>query len=973
MPLKAEQHKAELIDELAESVRDRAPRDWATTAERFARLYYQNVPPDDMLREDVENLYGAALGLYQFAAHRPSSGPKIRMFNPNHDEHGWHIRHSVVEIINDDMPFLVDSVTAALNGMGMTVHLVVHPVMRVVRDAKGDLIEVHEATDAPSDLDAESMMHLQVDEQGSPEMHEQVCETLARVLLEVRSAVADWRPMTAKVNDVVQALKSNPPPVPQEETDEIIAFLRWMVDDHFTFLGYREYGFDEVEGRTDLKIVDGSGLGLLRDNEVSVFEGMRHFATLPPDVQSFMRQPTLLMVTKSNRPSAVHRAAHMDTVIVKIFDADGEVSGERMFVGLFTSVAYSRSARDIPFLRRKVARALDNADLDPRSHDGKALTHILDNFPRDELFQISDDDLLDMGRGILNLQERQRTALFIRKDSYERFVSCLVYTPKDRYNTDLRERFQKILEKAFNGTVTSFQPQFGEGAYARVHFIIRTTPGQIPDVTGEEIEAQLAAAGRTWSDFLQDALIEAKGEERGLALLKRYGEAFPTSYREQAHPQAATHDVERIEEVIRSGRIGLNLYRPVEDAEHQVRFKLYHAGAPVPLSDVLPMLEHMGLRVIAENPYEIQPSDRDEAVWIHDFAAESEDRAPIDVGRLRLAFHDAFTEVWYGGMEDDGFNRLVLGAGLAWREVVVLRAYGKYLRQARFSFSQDSLEDTLAAHPKIARGIIDLFNARFDPARAQQREAAASDVLAGLGRLLDGVANLDEDRILRHFVNLVQATLRTNFWQPAADGTPKPYISFKLDSLAIDDLPLPRPWREIFVYSPRVEAVHLRGGKVARGGIRWSDRREDFRTEILGLMKAQMVKNAVIVPVGSKGGFVVKRPPKEGGREALLAEGIECYKMMMRGLLDETDNLSGGQVVPPANVVRLDEDDPYLVVAADKGTASFSDIANGVSAEYGFWLGDAFASGGSHGYDHKAMGITAKGAWEAVKRHFREL
>jgi glutamate dehydrogenase len=672
--------------------------------------------------------------------------------------------------------------------------------------------------------------------------------------------------------------------------------------------------------------------------------------------------------------SAVHRPVPLDTVIVKTFDAKGNVNGERMIVGLFTSVAYNRSARDIPFLRRKVSAVLARAGFDPRSHDGKALINIIDTYPRDELIQIGEDDLLDIAMGILHLQERPRTALFVRRDPYQRFVSCLIFTPRDRYTTALRQRYQEILERAWGGTAAAFNVQLTEGAHARVHFIVATAPGEIPDPAIADIEQRLVDAGRSWADHLQDAVVEAKGEERGLALFRRYREAFPTSYAEATQPQGAIVDIERIEEVLETGRIGLNLYRPIEAGEHTVRFKLYHRATPVALSDVLPMLEHMGLKVIAEHPAEITPAAADTAVWIHDFEAESREGRPIAVGTVRQAFQEAFAQVWDGEMEDDGFNRLVMGAGLVWREVTVLRAYAKYLRQARFAFSQESMEATLAAHPAIARAIIELFQARFDPARGEGREEAVRAILSALEHALDEVSNIDEDRILRRFINLVRSTLRTSFWQREPEnGGAKGYLSFKLDSRAIEDLPLPRPMVEIFVYSPRVEAVHLRGGRVARGGIRWSDRREDFRTEVLGLMKAQMVKNAVIVPVGSKGGFYVKRPPREASREAVQAEGIACYKTMMAGLLDITDNLAGRDVVPPPDVVRADGDDPYLVVAADKGTATFSDIANSVSLEHGFWLGDAFASGGSAGYDHKKMGITAKGAWEGVKRHFREL
>jgi glutamate dehydrogenase len=677
------------------------------------------------------------------------------------------------------------------------------------------------------------------------------------------------------------------------------------------------------------------------------------------------------MITKANRRSTVHRPVHMDTISLKKFDGAGNAVGERLFVGLLTSAAYSQNPREIPLLRRKVANCLARAGFAPASHDGKALVHILETYPRDELFQISEAELYDTALGILHLQERQRIALFTRRDPFERFVSCLVYVPRDRYNTELRLRIQDVLARAYNGTVSAYYTHMTDAALGRLQVIIATRRGAIPDVDPEDIERRLVEAGRSWADQLQDALVEVKGEEQGFALLRRFVEAFPAGYRERFGAPLAVADIDKVEEALAGASIAMNLYRPLESAATELKLKLYSAGAQLPLSDVLPILEHMGFKVISESPYMVQPRGAERQVWIHDFGMITADGREVELASVRENFHEALARVWAGDMEDDGFNRLVLGAGLDWREVTILRAYCKFLRQAAIPFSQAYMEATLAGNPAIAAALVKLFRTLFDPA-ARDVEKRARVITTEIERALDGVANLDEDRILRRFLNAIQSTLRTNFLKGAKEGRIRPYLSFKLDSRACDELPLPRPLFEIFVYSPRVEAIHLRGGRVARGGIRWSDRREDFRTEVLGLMKTQMVKNAVIVPVGSKGGFVVKRPPAAGGREALNAEVVDCYKTMMRGLLDLTDNLKGGQVEPPADVVRRDPNDTYLVVAADKGTATFSDIANGVSAEYGFWLDDAFASGGSAGYDHKGMGITARGAWEAVKRHFRE-
>ena len=976
MVLRAEQLKAELIDRVAGLVQDRLSEERAGLAECFTRAFYRHVSPGDIEAEQPDDLYGAALSLWQFGAERKAGTAKVRAYNPRYDQHGWHTSHTVVEIVNDDMPFLVDSVTSALNKLGLTVHLVIHPVLRTLRNAAGRLTELA-ATDAANGALAESFMHLQVDEQTSAKALDAIRAKVAEVLGDVRAAVEDWQPMRDRLARIIDELATSPPPLPAEETQEVARFLTWLEDNHFTFLGYREYRLEDTgdDGDTgaDMTVVPSSGLGLLRSPSVEVFEGLRrNLSALPVEIQAFIREPVPLMVTKANRMATVHRPVPLDTVIVKAFGDGGAVVGEKLFVGLFSSTAYGANVRDVPFLRGKIARVMHKADFESLGHNAKALVHILDTYPRDELYQISEDDLLDTAMGILHLQERQRTALFVRKDPFERFVSCLVFMPRDRYNTDLRQRVQAILETAFAGSTIAFYTQLSESVHARIHLIIRTTPGAIPDYATRDIETILVEAGRAWSDRLRDALIDAKGEERGLKLFRRYREAFATSYREQTVPAAAIFDIDRIQEVMLTGSIGMNLYRPIEAEEHEVRLKLYHLGAPIPLSDVLPMLEHMGLRVISENPYEVRPDGHAGPVWIHDIQAATRSGAPIEIGPVKQLFHSAFSQVWYGEMEDDGFNRLVLGAGLAWRQVVVLRAYGRFLRQAGFAFGLTMVADTLSAHPRIARRVVELFEAGFDPAAGKDRANHVAGIVEALDHALDKVENLTEDRILRRFINLVQATLRTNYYQGAEDGEPKPYLSVKLDSGAVDDLPRPRPWREIFVYSPRVEAVHLRGGAVARGGIRWSDRREDFRTEVLGLMKAQMVKNGVIVPVGSKGGFVVKRPPADPA--ARQGEAIECYKTMMRGLLDLTDNyVAPDRVVGPPDVVKRDADDPYLVVAADKGTATFSDIANGVAGEYDFWLGDAFASGGSAGYDHKKIGITARGAWESVKRHFREL
>ncbi len=958
--------KAELVDKVARLAHERLDPDKAPMAERFMRQYYANVAPEDMVHREVESLYGAAMGLRALARERRPGTPRIRVYNPSVEQHGWHSDHTVVEVVNDDMPFLVDSTTNALQRMDLGVHLVVHPIMGVERDDKGRLREVTEKGREAALV--ESMMHIEVDRQTDDDALRRLHERLATVLTDVREAVEDWQPMRERIEDILAGLHAPQPAVTAEEVHETLDFLRWLHEDHFTFLGYRRALF-----RDDGIDIDAeSGLGILRDADARVFDSWRDLGAMPKHVLDHLRRPTLLQITKSDREASVHRAVPMDVIGVKWLDDAGRVAGLHVFVGLFASSAYTRNPTMIPVLRRKVATVIRRAGFRPSSHDGKALLNILENYPRDELFQIEEDDLFATAQAILRLQERPRVALFVRRDEFGRFVSALVFVPRDRYDTALRLAVTAILEETFGGTVSAWFTQVGESPLARLQFIVKLSRDAASgDVDVDEVEARLAEAARSWSDRLQDALVTQHGEERGLRLYRRYARAFPASYREAHSAQVAVYDIARLDGVLAGAGLALNLYRPVEAAEDEARLKVYNRGRPVPLSDVLPMLENMGFRVIGEVPHHIRAEGREGlGAWLHDFALVSAAGGDIDITRLRERIQECFLRVWHGDAEDDGFNRLVLLAGLEWREVAALRAYAKYLRQAAVTFSQAYMEDALADNPAVVRHLVDLFHARFEPGRDDRaaREAALAERLA---EALDAVASADQDRILRRFLNLVLCTLRTNYYQRDAEGRPKPYLALKLDSRQVEELPLPRPWAETFVYSPRVEAVHLRGGKVARGGVRWSDRREDFRTEILGLMKAQTVKNAVIIPVGAKGGFVVKRPP--AAREDLGREGVECYRIMVRGLLDITDNRVGGAVVPPPDVVRRDDDDPYVVVAADKGTATFSDIANALAAEYGFWLGDAFASGGSHGYDHKAMGITARGAWESVKRHFREL
>jgi glutamate dehydrogenase len=978
MATRPEQAKAEILDRIAAIIREKVPADEAPQVEALARLYYGGVAPEDLVDLDLSDLYGALLAHWNFGRRRPPGVPKVRVYSPRFEEHGWRSVHTIVEVVTDDMPFLVDSVTMELNRRGFTIHLPIHPVLDVRRDETGELIEVLPPGSEADDVTRESFIHMEIDRQTEPEVLAAVTDGVERVLADVAASVEDWPKMIDQVNQILAAYEEQPPPIDDVELAEAKAFLEWVRDDHFTFLGYRAYELVEEGGEDALRSVPETGLGILRDQggrPVSV-----SFAKLPPEVRRRARARHALVLTKANSRSTVHRPSYLDYIGVKRFDETGEVAGEWRFLGLYTSVAYNRQPREIPVLRRKVASVLERAALAPGGHDEKALVNIIDTFPRDELFQISEDDLYEVVLGILRLEERRRVRLFLWPDIYGRFLSCLIFVPRDRYNTEVRKRIESVLQDAFPGaTLDDFTVQLSESVLARLHFIIRIPVGGLPEFDVREIERRLVEASRSWRDDLHVLLLEQHGEEVGNRLANRYADAFPAAYREDFPARSAVYDIQHMEQLGEGGGLGMSLYRPLESGPGQLRFKLFWAEHPLPLSDAVPMLEHMGVEVVEERPYEVRPPGSP-PVWIHDFSLLHADGSEIELTRVRDLFQDGFAASLRGQAESDGFNRLVLAAGLAWHEIAVLRAYCKYLRQTQMTFSQDYMEEALVRNPSIARQLVELFRARFDPsvpdAAATEdgdggRKATTNRLTEELTDAIDSVANLDEDRILRGFLTLIGATLRTNYYQTDADGQCKPYLSFKFDPSMIPVLPLPRPMFEVFVYSPRTEGVHLRGGRVARGGIRWSDRREDFRTEVLGLMKAQMVKNAVIVPVGAKGGFVVKRPPSD--RQALQAEVVDCYSTLIRGMLDLADNRVDGTVVPPPLVVRYDDDDTYLVVAADKGTATFSDIANSIAAEYGFWLDDAFASGGSAGYDHKAMGITARGAWESVKRHFREL
>ena len=931
---------------------------------------------EDVLGYQAAELAALASSAWSFLAARPPGVPKLRFEQPAGVAGAERFKDiSVLEILNDDMPFLVDSVMGELAERGLDVRLVVHPVFAAKRDPDGKLASFNGthlkiAPGAPR----ESFIHIHVERIDDDAARRDIVAALEGVLGDIRACVQDWRPMRARVGQIIAALKADPPPLQVNEIAEAVQFLEWLVADNFVLLGVRQNRMNSEQNALEPEFE--TGLGLLRARDVRVLQRGDQRVTITPAIRAFLEEPRLLAITKSTRRSRVHRRVYMDYVGVKQFDAAGAFAGEIRIIGLFTSTAYTRSTRSIPYLRRKVDAVVTRAGFDPDGHSGKALFNVLESYPRDELFQIDEDTLYHFALAILQLVERPRVRVLPRRDRFDRFVSVLVFVPRDRYDSDVRKKIGDYLAAAYQGHVTAFYPFFPEGPLVRVHFIVGRGEDAPPDPGRATLDEAVGAIVRTWTDGLSDALAATYAPSKARALMKRYGEAFSQGYREAYAPLAAVGDIRAIELLSPGRPLGVDFHPRGQDDGNAIGLKVWSHDRPIPLSERVPVLENMGFRVVDELTYRIAVGGAQEPdVWFHDMVLTRADDGAVDLAACKTRLEALFLVVMSGGAESDGYNTLVLSAGLMWREVALVRAVSRYLRQIRVPYSQDYMWATLVKHAGIAADLVRLFHARFDPSRGpadQARGAREAAVAAAIESALQQVESLDEDRILRHFVAAIAAAVRTNFYQIDAGGMPKTEISIKLASRTLAAVPLPKPLYEIFIYSPRLEAVHLRFGKVARGGIRWSDRPQDFRTEILGLVKAQQVKNAVIVPVGAKGGFVPKLLPK-GPREAVLEEGTAAYRLFMSALLDITDNLGDAGVLAPANVVRHDDDDPYLVVAADKGTATFSDIANAIADQHGFWLSDAFASGGSAGYDHKKMGITARGAWESVKRHFREI
>lgn len=956
-----------ILDNVCKLIQKKVRADNVLLVEKFAKALYSNMSKEDLANRNDSDLYGAALSLWNSLEKNTSDDAVIRVFNPEVAKDGWQSSHTIVEIIAKDMPFLVDSVRMAMTRENIASHLLLHSPLKIQRDKNEKISGLSSLKAEQESTSTKTVFFIEIDRQTDATVIESFKKELESVLVDVSVAVEDWQPIREKLIAVSKSLPKSHKDKNDNEINETVEFLDWLVKDNFTLMGYRQYELSPVQGDYQLKGKMDTSLGLMKNSDA---EHTRLLSELPEVARQEARSSNLLILTKTNSLSRVHRPAYIDYVGVKRFDDKGNVIGEDRFIGLFSSNFYNNSAADVPVLKSKINRIMDMCDFAKGTHAYKAVLNILETYPRDELVQAREHELLEVAMGVLQIQERDMCRLFVRKDAYGRFLSCMVYVPRERYNTALRRETQAILANAFNSDVkVEFTTYFSESTLARTHYTVRVTDNNI-EYNVKDIENNLIEAARTWEDKLQSALLESAGEARGNELNRKYCNAFARSYKEEVLPSAAVVDIEKLEMLSDDNKLEMLFYRPQEEASSNiVRLSLFHKDEPIHLSDVMPMLENFGLRVVGETPYSVKTSDGG-INWIMDFSMLIDSKGMADFDKISARFRAALTSVWANRLENDGFNRLVLMGGLTGREASILRAYAKYMRQIGVTFSQTYIESTFANYPHIAAKIVNLFAKKFSvksPASAKTLEKLGLEIYAEL----ENVANLDDDRIIRLYVDMIVATLRTNYFQKDGEGKFKSYISLKIQPSLIPEVPLPVPAFEIFVYSPRVEGVHLRFGKVARGGLRWSDRREDFRTEVLGLVKAQQVKNTVIVPVGSKGGFVCKQLPSE--REAFIKEGQECYKIFIRGLLDITDNIDRGEIVPAVDVTRHDEDDAYLVVAADKGTATFSDIANGIANEYNFWLGDAFASGGSVGYDHKKMGITARGAWESVKRHFREM
>ncbi len=964
--------KKNLLIELNQHIDRKADEADRESLKNLGDQFYRRFAAEDLHGRSVEDLYGCLYFLLSYIRDWSGPEPRVQFINPELQKHGWESGNTVLAILCRGIPFVTASLRGELNRRNLPIHILASSNLAIRRGAQGILEKIlGHSEENHEDCSSEAVVYFELGRSSKPEDLEELRQTLLDILAEVALVVDDFPAMGARMGETTELIR-NSDCVEEELREEAGAFMEWLQQQHMTVLGYEYLEVDRSGREPVISCCEESRLGLLRNRET------RGVADLQADLASMTReelQRKQLSFSKSRHRSRVHRLTYPDYVEARVFDEQGDLVGQHRFIGLYTSSVYTMNPKYIPILRRKVATVMEMSHLDWAEHETRELARVLELFPRDELFQSSINELSTTVNAINRIQERRQTRLFVRKDIHGKFVSCIVYVPRDRYTTELRETIEHILARAFSAEESEFTTHFSESILVRCHFVLRVDPALPLDYETNELEDEIVQATLAWEDRLRLRLIEEFGEEGGNQCATELGRGFPAGYRDDFDPRMAVADIKKILSLVQGESLGMSLYRLTEDAANVLRLRLYHRESSLPLSDILPILENLGLRVTTERPYGIKASDGSR-YWVQEFTMLYGLSDVVDVEDIKEEFEDAFARIWFGEAESDSFNRLLIGTRLNWREIALLRAYARYLRQLQFPYSVEYIAETMASHLSITAQIVELYLTRFSPVfdgdeswRGERELAVEQKILESL----EQVQNLGQDRIIRQYVKVIKATLRTNFFQQEANGGLKPYISFKLRPSDIPDVPQPVPMFEIYVYSPRVEGVHLRGGKVARGGLRWSDRQEDFRTEVLGLVKAQQVKNAVIVPVGAKGGFVARQLTADMSRDEVQQEGIACYKLFIRGLLDITDNRGDVNIIRPPHVVAKDEEDPYLVVAADKGTATFSDIANALSAEYDFWLGDAFASGGSEGYDHKKMGITAKGAWVSVQRHFREM
>lgn len=949
------------LDKFAELVKERLQGKKGKDVEAFGRHWISTAPKDDIEVLKDSDLYGLVLDTWQFIQDTENGSFKTRVFNPDYEQNAWQSTHTIIQVLGKNMPFMIDSMRMELNRRNITIHSIHYSLFSAERDKKSEL----KSWTVPENdnIDKEVIIHLEIDRHTAKSELACLFKATNELLKDVEECVRDYGTMREKVTSLNDELKDSVKGITKKDQKEVTEFLNWLDDNHFTYLGYDEFTYDSKS--KSLKRSRSHQLGVLRHSRLDEEEIEFCLADGLKEVYG----SDVLLFLKSGVRSHIHRPAYPDYVIVKRFDKNGQLTGLARILGVYTSEVYTAQPATIPIIRNKVEHICNDFIDKGNMQERNQLLRILAVYPRDELFQSSVKELGEIAVGVLQIRERRKIRLFVRQGRFGMFSNCLLYMPRDLYSTELRERIQQILVEEHNATDIEFTTYFSESILARTHFIVRLDSSKkaLPDP--KQLEEKVIKATSDWDDDLNHALIDQFGEERGSALALRFGSAFSAGYQSDFQARTAVADVEHIRVLDKGRPLSLSFYRSPEDEDHQLRLRLFRRGTSLPLSDVMPVLERMGLHVLGEHPYKIHPKD-EETVWLHDFRMRTKDDFELDVPKVRENFEEVLFRVWEGEVTSDSFNELVLKAELDCFQVNVLRAYSAYMKQIRFGFSQTYISGTLCNQQEITKKLVRLFELRFNP---EKHNPEGFDVLKEeVLKELEDVSNLNEDRIIRRYIDLISATLRTNAYVVNDEGDARPYLSLKFLPESIPDMPLPRPMFEIFVYSPRFEGVHLRGGKVARGGLRWSDRPEDYRTEVLGLVKAQQVKNAVIVPAGAKGGFIARRLNSSMSRDEFQAEGIACYQQFISGLLDVTDNLVEGEVAPPKRVMRWDEDDTYLVVAADKGTATFSDIANEIAINYGFWLGDAFASGGSDGYDHKKMGITARGAWVSVQRHFRE-